>query len=159
MVEASNPTATVLASAGVDIRTIAGRLGHAHPAITLPAVAGTSERHPEGYDSRLATSSPWAGQGARANGAQYWLFRPAMSKGRAGEHWAQSEVQKDFEERKRALGLGGVVLASRPARACVLSPLQRRGSPIAGLPEAQDRYEVPSRAARRSARRWSSTSG
>jgi integrase len=31
--------ATVLAGAGVDIRTIAGRLGHAHPAITLRTYA------------------------------------------------------------------------------------------------------------------------
>jgi len=31
--------ATVLASSGVDIRTIAGRLGHAHPAITLRTYA------------------------------------------------------------------------------------------------------------------------
>jgi len=31
--------ATVLAGGGVDIRTIAGRLGHAHPAITLRTYA------------------------------------------------------------------------------------------------------------------------
>lgn len=31
--------ATVLAGAGVDIRTIAGRLGHAHPAFTLRTYA------------------------------------------------------------------------------------------------------------------------
>ena len=35
--------ATVLAGAGVDIRTTAGRLGHAHPAITLRTYADFME--------------------------------------------------------------------------------------------------------------------
>src|SRR5580704_13122589 len=56
--------ATVLASSGVDIRTIAGRLGHAHPAITLRTYAHfmeAADRDAAAVMGRLALA-PRAGE-------------------------------------------------------------------------------------------------
>jgi integrase len=53
--------ATVLASSGVDIRTIAGRLGHAHPAITLRTYAHfmeAADRDAAAVMGRLALAPP-----------------------------------------------------------------------------------------------------
>jgi integrase len=53
--------ATVLASSGVDIRTIAGRLGHAHPAITLRTYAHfmeAADRDAAAVMDRLALAPP-----------------------------------------------------------------------------------------------------
>jgi integrase len=53
--------ATVLASSGVDIRTIAGRLGHAHPAITLRTYAHfmeAADRDAAAVMGRLALPPP-----------------------------------------------------------------------------------------------------
>lgn len=58
--------ATVLASSGVDIRTIAGRLGHAHPAITLRTYAHfmeAADRDAAAVMGRLALAPP-VGDGA-----------------------------------------------------------------------------------------------
>jgi integrase len=53
--------ATVLASSGVDIRTIAGRLGHAHPVITLRTYAHfmeAADRDAAAVMGRLALAPP-----------------------------------------------------------------------------------------------------
>jgi integrase len=55
--------ATVLASSGVDIRTIAGRPGHAHPAITLRTYAHfmeAADRDAAAVMGRLALGPPAA---------------------------------------------------------------------------------------------------